>query len=621
LTNQPVLTLFKKLKKIQLIMKTKNLIKFLTLGLGMLFVMSCEEDSSLIKKENVTDLINPINFKIASADHLFTKNKSLKKTIGKIKTNMQKSTTSSSYNFGIYESRVQVLELNDYTQYTFEVYRDSLLTNQLENYVLRIYEDESIDQYLVKYDLQSDGSYGFNSIQNINDPDLNIAKTFGCTPSLIDTYEEESCVGIVCTVPGHETGGGDCECATNNTECPIIYFECETTTVFVYDDNCEGGDDGNTNGPDGPPIGGGQDSNDNTNDTNNNTYTKNFEILSECSKEAISNLPQNLQDWINGLDDCDPTSIGGTTSCNRDLYEDIAGFINSNTENCELTEEDEDFLNAVKDALEDDPDVEVDWEDKLFIDPSFNNNQKAKCVYNKIKNINGSVFKNLLSNFDNSKNALLRLRIDNIPQNSSGLPERARTRPRASGSNLRSFEIVLDQDFVSHASLIEIALALIHEMIHAEIMERCVRLGIISALNYNNNWETLVTFSNETILSTSISDVLFAHMISTYSNYQGPASGSSSNWQHELFNVADYRESIANNLSDIHLFLDDLSNPFENNLNNGQIIPLTFEEYFDLISWGGLQGTTEYNNLSNLEKAKINQAFSQTSAFYNNNCN
>jgi hypothetical protein len=40
-----------------------------------------------------------------------------------------------------------------------------------------------------------------------------------------------------------------------------------------------------------------------------------------------------------------------------------------------------DFLNAVKDAIEEDPEVEVDFVDKLVIDPSFKNNQKAKCVY------------------------------------------------------------------------------------------------------------------------------------------------------------------------------------------------------------------------------------------------
>lgn len=45
------------------------------------------------------------------------------------------------------------------------------------------------------------------------------------------------------------------------------------------------------------------------------------------------------------------------------------------------------------------------------------------------------------------------------------------------------------------------------------------------------------------------------------------------------------------------------------------------EEYFDLISWGGLQGTAQYNSLSDLEKAKVNQAFSQTQIHYNENCN
>jgi len=154
-------------------------------------------------------------------------------------------------------------------------------------------------------------------------------------------------------------------------------------------------------------------------------------------------------------------------------------------------------------------------------------------------------------------------------------------------------------------------------MIHAEIMERCVQLGIITSAAFNPiNWNVSMNFSNGTTLSSNLSDVLYASIIFHYKNFQG-----NSNWQHEIFDVTGYRQGIANNLSETHPYLDNYSNPFENNLNTGQIIPLTMEEYFDLISWGGLQGTAQYNSLSDLEKAKINQAFSQTQNHYNENCN
>lgn len=44
-------------------------------------------------------------------------------------------------------------------------------------------------------------------------------------------------------------------------------------------------------------------------------------------------------------------------------------------------------------------------------------------------------------------------------------------------------------------------------------------------------------------------------------------------------------------------------------------------EYFNLISWLGLKGTLEYNNLSGLEQTKITQALNQTELYYNENCN
>ncbi|MBS3739284.1 MAG: hypothetical protein KGY51_09880, partial [Psychroflexus sp.] len=322
-------------------MKFYKLATLFLLSFGIAFVVSCEEDTSYTKKDESSVIKPQIDFKISSADHLYHRNKTLKKTVDKIKTNMQKSTTSSLYNFGIYESRVQILEKNDYTQYTFEVFRDTILINQLENYVLKVYEDESIEQYLVKFDRQTEYTYDFISIQPIDDPDLNVTKTIGCTPELIDAYEEESCTGIVCTVFGHETGGNGCICGNDNTECPILYYECETTMVFVYDDNCDGGIDGGTTDPEGPPNGGGIDptTGDPNSTSNDNLIIKPHTIASQEVKDFIETLPQDQQDWLNSLTDCDNTALAQTSNCNQELYGDIISFLNSNIENAQVTTE------------------------------------------------------------------------------------------------------------------------------------------------------------------------------------------------------------------------------------------------------------------------------------------
>ncbi len=167
----------------------------------------------------------------------------------------------------------------------------------------------------------------------------------------------------------------------------------------------------------------------------------------------------------------------------------------------------------------------------------------------------------------------------------------------------------------------KIALVLIHEVIHAEIMERCVQLGIITSLIYNSTWEASLNFGDGTLTTTDFPSTLFAMLVANYSNYVGATTSSSNNWQHDLFNVLNYRAKIAEDLRDAHILLDDTLNPFENNLNNGTMFDLTIDEYFNLMSWYGLEETQDYDNLSPLGLTKITQAINQTELFYNENCN
>lgn len=236
-----------------------------------------------------------------------------------------------------------------------------------------------------------------------------------------------------------------------------------------------------------------------------------------------------------------------------------------------------------------------------------------------MKNLNGSVFSDLLSNFDGNTNAQLTFKVANIPQTNPNIYYNAKTLPRFGGS-LRTFDIVLDEQFVQNSSLIEIALTLFHELIHAEIMERCIQLGIISSLNNNSNGEVGVNFSNGSIGTTNLPDLLFSMLVDNYSNYSDPNNQSNPNWQHELFSILNYREQISTSLEQVHLLLNDPNNPFESNLNSNVQIPLTMEEYFELMSWLGLEGTMEYENLTNLEITKLNQAYNQTNIYYNENC-
>jgi len=80
------------------------------------------------------------------------------------------------------------------------------------------------------------------------------------------------------------------------------------------------------------------------------------------------------------------------------------------------------------------------------------------------------------------------------------------------------------------------------------------------------------------------------------------------------------REQLSQNLYSIHPWLDNQSNPFENFvISDGTFSNLS--EFFDYLSWNGLEGTQDYMNLSPAEKTKIDFALQMLSTDYNHNCN
>ena len=128
-----------------------------------------------------------------------------------------------------------------------------------------------------------------------------------------------------------------------------------------------------------------------------------------------------------------------------------------------------------------------------------------------------------------------------------------------------------------------------------------------------------ISFNNNPIITSNISDLLFSLTADQYTNFSNN-NPSNSNWQHELFNTFNNRDKIAQNVEAVHPWLDDVSNPISAYINNS-LFHVTMDEYFKSISWFGLESTTEFNNLSDLEIAKKNQAYEITNQNYNRNCN
>lgn len=584
-------------------------------------MINCQKEddgTNTVHKEFKTN--NPITAHYISGDSLIKQDLSVQRILKNFtkKNSSLRTIQSDALGFGIDTTMVQLIETDTYKSYTFSVERSYKDPDLIENYVLTKYNDSTFSQLLIGYPIlyindELEYDIANANVTIIEDNSLVYFRNGNCA-SLVE-YVDGVCISKKCQDPGgaaHEIGVGN-------------WFNCRflggpwgptlTCTDGAWVDTGCPDQNGSTSPGTGSTGGNGT--------INTNSDAENEALFVTVFAEYLNNIDSCINGpAIIGQSNNTTISLRLLNSISNKQAHAIDNYLNSNG----CSEPAQAFAIAAIQALQDNnedglPDGEVDFEDLLIIDPTFKNNPKAKCVYDRMKSLNGSVFSDLLSQFDNSKNAKLTFKVANIPQTNPTVNYNAKTLPRFLGGNLRTFDIILDEQFVQNASLIEISLTLVHEMIHAEIMERCIQLGIITALNYNSNWEVSLSFSNGAATSTNLPSILFAHLVSNYSNYLGTTPNSSSNWQHDLYNVTNYRSRIAQNLSQVHPLLNDTTNPFENNLNNGTIINLTMNEYFNLISWLGLEGTQEYNNLSGLEQTKKAQAFNQTELYYNNNCN
>ncbi|WP_290696818.1 hypothetical protein [Lacinutrix sp.] len=262
---------------------------------------------------------------------------------------------------------------------------------------------------------------------------------------------------------------------------------------------------------------------------------------------------------------------------------------------------------------------EVDYPNKVILHSTVKNNQKVKCVYDKLKNLSDTIFNDVINNhFDSAKNADLTFRIANITTGEDA-ETRAVFNPQTQETR---YNIVFDTNFVQNASTIEIALTLIHESIHAELIERLVRLGLIVDINYLNGQGTSITFTGNSQVF-SIQTVIFNQLLVRYNAFPPQ---NNNQWNHEFFNALSYRTKMAQNLVNIHAWLNDTENDFLTNVNGDSLNfygDFTVNELMNYITWIGLEETQEFvNNIQShpLEQTKKNYVENAARAHYTNNC-
>lgn len=281
--------------------------------ISVLFLFYSCQDDEITNSESLASS-KKINLWRFPAEQVFRNKPNVKSKIDRLKKeNLQARLTSSVYDFSIEENEVQVIFGENYTQYTFEVSRNNTNNDILENYICKVFNDGTINQFLVTYpkSIDSQGNIHFDatnsSINLIDDQDLIVSQRTnrtgfpsGCVPELINESWDYVCENIPCTGYGH-TVGQDCDCGVT-TDCEVAHTECSWVQTMVY--GCGGGggtgDDSSNDGSDLPQGGNSSTENDNTEDE---ITTVPFDDTRARAKECekIKNFLDNNSNFKNEL--------------------------------------------------------------------------------------------------------------------------------------------------------------------------------------------------------------------------------------------------------------------------------------------------------------------------------
>lgn len=217
-----------------------------------LFLFSCVQDK--IDNENVKES-GSYTISITDYEHLNNTNRNVTKKSDKfLKSNstFQRTATSNELGFTIDEDKVQIMELANFTTYTFIAERENPEPNYLDNYVLKQNNDGSYNQYLLKYkySLDSQENIVFDTdyleIQVIDDETLLFNRT-NCVPEFVDVHYELVCSLQRCSGSRangkHEVGDDQCECLSDpGPDCIPAGMTCSYEHVFIMTE-CPGGSD------------------------------------------------------------------------------------------------------------------------------------------------------------------------------------------------------------------------------------------------------------------------------------------------------------------------------------------------------------------------------------------
>lgn len=623
----------------------KSAIKFLSLLFIVLFVINCEKDDDFKPQNTLQQNVISPTIKIKTvAINDDTDNLNLLKTLTEIKTQTKnakhnKAVGFENYNFQVHTNRVNYIETTNGHSYTFAITRPED-NGYLENLMLSLQDDGSYKAFLFVYTLTEEQLQQIEEQRHLT-ADVQINQVYlldGDFTSLLPTQNnkvvyESDCLKIIenewHTNPenGQEDLLGPGDTCNHPVGGDSEFGECTIRYTYSYVNTCNtnsgGGNPNNTdsdvdyNDPETPPITSGDDTE--------------YLVGGPTETTTITTIPQPwekilncyLQSSFNGGPSLSSEQLTWLQN-NKQAAGPIANYLDNN---CSV--ESQEFAIAAINALQDNdedgqPDGEVDINNAIILDQTAKNSQKLKCVYEKLKQISNTIFKDIVYyQFGSSNKNHIQISVGNLPsQIAPGTVAYTYTTYNANSNNsLNSGNIKhirISSTFIQNASSIEIALMLIHESIHAELLDRCIKLGLIQEINALG---VTVFTSNPTILT--LQAAIFNQLLVKYNAY--PPIGNSE-WNHDLFNALNYRIKLAQNLVQAHNVLNDPSNDFLTNVSNDPNIvggPYTLSDLMDNLSWVGLEDTQEYINtiVGTFRETKKQYVEGVANTKYTHNCN
>ena len=543
----------------------KTIIKILALCFALTLV-NCEKDDaeSINNSEKVAFTVKEYSFETANEKPKF------KESFSKVKKGVTRSASNerSTSELSIDSTTIKEIEINGITSYTILVNSEEQEDNSFENLIIQVDSLETVKAYLITYyptNLEyheEHDSYSFQGTQEIERIDydssfINLSVLdFECTSILMCDY-------------GADDFGGSVHVAGAN---------CGST--FWGPTECTGGGGSGGNGEgDGPSGSGGS------------PFTAPVFPIERDHKQQLINclgtLDIPIQEWLNKSENA--LSVKAINN-----YLNPSSGYGTYLDNC--NPETQAFaLEAIEAKMEG---GEFDGVNNIILDSTVINNQKVKCVYDKLKGLSNTIFNDIIDNhFGSSNDNHVKITLGNIPAQ-LGAGTIAYTSTNFISGSTNSWEsgdvknIRIDPNFVANASTIEIALVLIHELIHAELLDRCIKLGLIQQTNALG----FTTFTGN-LTSFDMQAIIFNQLLIHYNTFPSPSNVGNTQWNHELFNGLNYRTKLAQNLTSIHALLNDTSNDFLTNVNNDLSIvggPYTIAQLMEYISWIGLEATQEY---------------------------